>query len=173
MKKNSVKKDNITLIGMPASGKSSIGIVLAKKLRKNFVDVDLVIQEKYKMKLKDIIDKYGDDGFRKIENEINAGLKLNNSIIAPGGSVIYGDEAMEHLSKISNIIYLELSYNAIKLRLGDLRQRGVSLKKGQSLKQLYEERVPLYERYADITINETKKTINTIVNEISNKYEEL
>ena len=102
-----VKKSNITLIGMPASGKSSVGVVLAKRLGMNFVDVDIVIQEKYGMKLKEIIEKYGDDGFRKIEDEVNASINVQNSIISPGGSVIYGEKAMKHLGKISNIIYLE------------------------------------------------------------------
>lgn len=158
---------------MPASGKSSVGVVLAKRLGKNFVDVDIVIQEKYGMKLKDIIEKYGDDGFRKIEEEVNAGIAVQNSIISPGGSVIYGKKAMQHLSEISNIIYLELSYNAIKSRLGDLKERGVSLKPGQTLRGLYKERVPLYERYAHITVNEMKKSINAIVDEICEKYEAL
>lgn len=167
------KTSNITLIGMPASGKSSVGVVLAKRLGKNFVDVDIVIQEKYGMKLKDIIEKYGDDGFRKIEEEVNAGIAVQNSIISPGGSVIYGKKAMQHLSEISNIIYLELSYNAIKSRLGDLKERGVSLKPGQTLRGLYKERVPLYERYAHITVNEMKKSINAIVDEICEKYEAL
>ena len=154
-----VKKSNITLIGMPASGKSSVGVVLAKRLGMNFVDVDIVIQEKYGMKLKEIIEKYGDDGFRKIEDEVNASINVQNSIISPGGSVIYGEKAMKHLGKISNIIYLELSYNAIKSRLGDLTERGVSLKKGQTLRSLYNERVPIYEKYAHITVNEMKKSI--------------
>lgn len=167
------KTSNITLIGMPASGKSSVGVVLAKRLGKNFVDVDIVIQEKYGMKLKDIIEKYGDDGFRKIEEEVNASIAVQNSIISPGGSVIYGKKAMQHLSEISNIIYLELSYNAIKSRLGDLKERGVSLKPGQTLRGLYKERVPLYERYAHITVNEMKKSINAIVDEICEKYEAL
>lgn len=158
---------------MPASGKSSVGVVLAKRLGKNFVDVDIVIQEKYGMKLKDIIEKYGDDGFRKIEEEVNAGIAVQNSIISPGGSVIYGKKAMQHLSEISNIIYLELSYNAIKSRLGDLKERGVSLKPGETLRGLYKERVPLYERYAHITVNEMKKSINAIVDEICEKYEAL
>lgn len=167
------KTSNITLIGMPASGKSSVGVVLAKRLGKNFVDVDIVIQEKYGMKLKDIIEKYGDDAFRQIEEEVNASIDVQNSIISPGGSVIYGEKAMKHLSEISNIIYLELSYNAIKSRLGDLKERGVSLKAGQSLRGLYKERVPIYEKYAHITVNEMKKSINAIVDEICEKYEAL
>ena len=167
------KKNNITLIGMPASGKSSVGVVLAKRLGKSFVDVDIVIQEQYGMKLKEIIAKYGQDGFRQIEDEVNAKLQVENSIISPGGSVIYGEKAMENLKNISTVIYLELSYNAIKSRLGDLNERGVTLKKGQTLKSLYNERVPLYKKYADITVNEMKKSLSDIVDEICKEYEAL
>lgn len=167
------KKNNITLIGMPASGKSSVGVVLAKRLGKSFVDVDIVIQEQYGMKLKEIIAKYGQDGFRQIEDEVNAKLQVENSIISPGGSVIYGEKAMENLKNISTVIYLELSYNAIKSRLGDLNERGVTLKKGQTLKSLYNERVPLYKKYAGITVNEMKKSLSAIVDEICKEYEAL
>ena len=157
---------NITLIGMPASGKSSVGLALANRLNMKFVDVDIVIQEKYGKSLKDIIIEYGTEGFRAIEEEVNASLELENSVIAPGGSVIYGAKAMEHLKSISTVIYLELSYSAVKSRLGDLKERGVSLKKGQSLKDLYNERVPLYQHYADIVVNEMKKSMGKIIDEI-------
>ena len=160
------RKTNITLIGMPASGKSSVGIVLAKRLGKKFVDTDIVIQERYGKLLKELIKEYGDDGFRKIEDEVNASLDVTNSIISPGGSVVYGTKAMEHLKEISVVIYLELSYTAIKSRLGDLRERGITLKEGQTLKDLYLERTPLYEKYADITVNEMKKTLANTIDEI-------
>lgn len=166
------KKTNITLIGMPASGKSSVGVVLAKRLGKKFVDTDIVIQEKYGKLLKELIEEYGDEGFREIEDEVNAGLDLDNSIISPGGSVVYGEKAMQHLKEISVIIYLELSYTAIKSRLGDLRERGITLKEGQSLKDLYLERVPLYEKYADITVNEMKKSLAKTIDEICERLGE-
>lgn len=166
------KKTNITLIGMPASGKSSVGVVLAKRLGKKFVDTDIVIQEKYGKLLKELIEEHGDEGFREIEDEVNAGLDLENSIISPGGSVVYGEKAMQHLKEISVIIYLELSYTAIKSRLGDLRERGITLKEGQSLKDLYLERVPLYEKYADITVNEMKKTLAKTIEEICERLGE-
>ena len=151
------RKTNITLIGMPASGKSSVGVVLAKRLGKKFVDTDIVIQEKYGKLLKELIEEHGDDGFREIEDEVNASLDVTDSIISPGGSVVYGEKAMKHLKEISVVIYLELSYTAIKSRLGDLRERGITLKEGQTLKDLYLERTPLYAKYADITVNEMKK----------------
>ena len=166
------RKTNITLIGMPASGKSSVGVVLAKRLGKKFVDTDIVIQEKYGKLLKELIEEHGDEGFREIEDEVNAGLDLDNSIISPGGSVVYGEKAMQHLKEISVIIYLELSYTAIKSRLGDLRERGITLKEGQSLKDLYLERVPLYEKYADITVNEMKKSLAKTIDEICERLGE-
>ena len=157
---------------MPASGKSSVGVVLAKRLGKKFVDTDIVIQEKYGKLLKELIEEHGDEGFREIEDEVNAGLDLDNSIISPGGSVVYGEKAMQHLKEISVIIYLELSYTAIKSRLGDLRERGITLKEGQSLKDLYLERVPLYEKYADITVNEMKKSLAKTIDEICERLGE-
>lgn len=166
------KRTNITLIGMPASGKSSVGVVLAKRLGKKFVDTDIVIQEKYGKTLKELIEEHGDKGFREIEDEVNATLDVNNSIISPGGSVVYGEKAMKHLKEISVIIYLELSYTAIKSRLGDLRERGITLKEGQSLKDLYLERVPLYEKYADITVNEMKKSLSKTIEEICERLGE-
>ena len=159
-------KSNITLIGMPAAGKSSIGVVLAKRLNMNFLDVDLLIQQKHNKLLKEIINEHGVDGFRKIENDVNAELELENHVIAPGGSVIYGEKAMEHLKKISTVIYLELSYYALRSRLGSLEERGVSLKEGQTLRDLYYERTPLYKKYADITINEMNKNMSRIIDEI-------
>lgn len=160
------RKTNITLIGMPASGKSSVGVVLAKRLGKKFVDTDIVIQEKYGKLLRELIEEHGDDGFREIEDEVNASLDVTDSIISPGGSVVYGEKAMEHLKEISVVIYLELSYTAIKSRLGDLRERGITLKEGQTLKDLYLERTPLYAKYADITVNEMKKTLSKTIDEI-------
>lgn len=148
------KLNNITLIGMPASGKSTVGVLLAKRLGYSFVDVDIVIQEQEGRLLKEIIEKEGQEGFLAVENRINAGLNVRHSVIAPGGSVIYGKEAMEHLKEISTVVYLKLSYESVEERLGNLVDRGVVLKDGMTLKDLYEERVPYYEKYADITIDE-------------------
>lgn len=160
------KKTNITLIGMPASGKSTIGVVLAKRLGKEFIDGDLLIQKRTGKLLKELIAEYGDDIFRDIEDDTLASLETENSIIAPGGSVVYGEEAMKNLKKISTVVYLELSYSIVKNRLGNLKERGVSIKKGQTLRDLYNERTKLYQKYADITVNEYKKTVSRIVSEI-------
>lgn len=166
-------KQNITLIGMPASGKSTIGVLLAKRLGYSFVDVDIVIQEKTGKLLKEIISEEGMDGFLEVEDRINSELDVKRSVIAPGGSVIYGEKAMEHLKEISTVVYLKLSYRAVKLRLGDLVDRGVALKDGMTLRGLYNERVPLYEKYADITVDEAGKNPGQIVDELRSIIEEM
>ncbi len=166
------KRDNITLIGMPASGKSTIGVLLAKRLGYSFVDVDIVIQEQEGKLLKEIIAERGDDGFLEVENRINRELNVCKSVIAPGGSVIYGKEAMEHLKEISIVVYLKLSYESVKERLGNLVDRGVVLKDGMTLYDLYQERVPYYESYADITIDETGLEAGNIVDQLRAIMEE-
>lgn len=160
------EKSNITLIGMPASGKSTVGVLLAKRLGYSFVDSDLVIQKETGKLLKEIIKESGMEGFLRIEEEINSQLDVTHSVIAPGGSVIYGPRAMEHLKAISTVVYLKLSYRAVKSRLGDLKDRGVALKDGMTLKDLYYERVPLYEKYADITVDEGGKNAGKVVDEL-------
>lgn len=157
---------NIILIGMPGAGKSTIGVVLAKALGYKFIDSDLVIQEKEGKLLHEIISESGDEGFRKIENKINTSINDTNAVIATGGSVIYGSEAMSHFQKTGIIIYLKHSYEEIEQRLGDLSKRGVTIKKGQTLKDLYNERTPLYEKYADIVIDCGSRYIRSIVSEI-------
>ncbi|WP_432626820.1 shikimate kinase [Brotaphodocola sp.] len=156
---------------MPASGKSTVGVLLAKRLGYSFVDADIVIQEKTGKLLKEIIAEQGTDGFLKVEEEVNSELNVERSVIAPGGSVIYGPKAMEHLKEISVVVYLKLSYEDVKMRLGDLKDRGVALKDGMTLKDLYDERIPLYEKYADITIDETGKTAGVIVDELRTMME--
>ncbi|HBG13372.1 MAG TPA: shikimate kinase [Clostridium sp.] len=166
------KFNNITLIGMPASGKSTVGVLLAKRLGYSFVDVDIVIQEQEGRLLKDIIAKEGQEGFLTVENRINAGLNVRHSVIAPGGSVIYGKEAMEHLKEISTVVYLKLSYESVEERLGNLVDRGVVLKDGMTLRDLYEERVPYYEKYADITIDENGLDAGKTVDRLRSIMEE-
>ena len=146
---------NIILIGMPGAGKSTIGVVLAKRLGFSFLDTDLVIQEKQKMLLHEILDEYGQDGFNEVENAILSEIFAKNSIIATGGSAVYGKDAMQ-----------KISYEELEHRLGDLEERGVSMKEGQTLRSLYEERLPLYEKYAEDTIDCDGKSIREIVYEI-------
>lgn len=163
--------NNIILIGMPGAGKSTVGVVLAKRLGYHFVDSDLVIQDREGKLLHQIIEEKGIDGFIKIENNINASLSMEKTVIATGGSAIYGKESMEHFKRIGKIVYLKLSYQTIEDRLGDLNERGVTVRDGQNLADLYEERKPYYEKYADITIDCEEKMIRNIVEEIGLYYE--
>ena len=160
-----MKQDNIVLIGMPGAGKSTVGVVLAKRLGFRFVDSDLLIQEKHDRLLHELIEEYGVEGFWKIENDVNASLNQRKSVIATGGSVIYGNDAMEHLRAIGTVVYLQLPYEEVADRLGDLNARGVTLQEGQTLRDLYDERVPLYEKYAHRVIDCHNKRIREIVEE--------
>ncbi|MDC7279825.1 shikimate kinase [Butyrivibrio fibrisolvens] len=164
-------KNNIVLIGMPGVGKSTLGVVLAKKLGYEFVDADLLIQKREKRLLKEIIAEEGVDGFLKIENDVNAGIQTDKTVIATGGSVIYGAEAMEHLKEIGTVVYLKLDYETLDSRLGSLKGRGVVLKDGQNLKSLYEERVPLYEKYADVIVDEHGLDLETTLIKLLEKIE--
>lgn len=163
---------NIILIGMPGVGKSTVGVILAKLLGYSFVDTDLVIQKKEKKLLKNIITEKGIDGFIETENRILSTFSADNSVIATGGSVVYGKEAMANLSDEGVVVYLKLDYNKLRYRLGNIKNRGVVIRKGQSLNALYKERVPLYEKYADIVIDENgcniEKTVNKIMAELQN-----
>lgn len=147
--------ENIILIGMPGAGKSTLGVVLAKILGYEFIDADLLIQGKLDKTLQKIIDACGPDGFIEVENEVLCTLSTSHAIIATGGSAVYSDEAMKHLSSIGTVVYLQVSYEELENRLGGLHERGVVMKNGigMSLADLYEERVPLYEKYADLTID--------------------
>lgn len=164
-------KNNIVLIGMPGVGKSTIGVILAKILAYHFLDADLVIQEREGKRLYEIIEEVGNDGFLKIENEVNASLEAERTVIATGGSAVYGKEAMEHLGQIGTIVYLKADYPTIRKRLGNLEKRGVTLKRGQTLRKLYEERTKLYERYADVTVDEhglgTEETIGAVLRSLN------
>ncbi len=144
--------NNIILIGMPGVGKSSAGVVLAKAMGYRFLDSDLVIQQEEKKLLCEIIDEVGNDGFLQVENRINSGIEADRTVIATGGSAVYGKAAMEHFSNIGKIVYLCASYETISARLSNLKRRGVAIKNGQTLKDLYDERCVLYEKYADATI---------------------
>lgn len=163
-------KQNLTLIGMPGAGKSTIGIVLAKVLGYDFIDSDLLIQKEEGRLLWQIIDSEGSDAFNRIEERINSQINVTRSVIATGGSVVYGAKAMEHLRDISTVIYLKVNCSTLKRRLGDLTKRGVVLKPGQTLQSLYEERSPLYETYAHITVNVSNKTVQQSVAAIEQAF---
>lgn len=165
------KRNNVVLIGMPGCGKSTVGVVLAKNLGYRFLDSDICIQEQEERLLHEIITQEGLDGFLAIENRVNASLDVSRHVIATGGSAIYGEEAMRHLGEIGTVVYLKLPYGIIRRRLGNLVKRGVALKDGQTLHDLYRERIPLYEKYADITVDCHKKQIRDIVAEIAGRIQ--
>ncbi|HIY61922.1 MAG TPA: shikimate kinase [Candidatus Mediterraneibacter stercoripullorum] len=160
-------KDNLIFIGMPAVGKSTVGVVVAKKLGMRFIDTDLLIQEQEKRLLREIISEVGEDGFLKIENQVNAEVNVTNTVISPGGSVIYCEDAMKHYKEIGTVVYLKASYQTIKRRIRNPKKRGVVLREGQTLRDLYNERVPYFEKYADITVCEDgcriEETIENVV----------
>lgn len=161
-----MKKKNIIFIGMPAVGKSTVGVVIAKRLGMRFVDTDLLIQEQEGKLLHEIIAEAGEDGFLKIENEVNRNIDAENSVIAPGGSVVYSEEAMRHFKEIGTVVYLKVSYETIQNRIRNPQKRGVVLREGQSLRELYEERVRLFEKYADITVSEEHLSIEETIENI-------
>ena len=163
---------NIVLIGIPAVGKSTVGVVVAKRLGYEFVDTDLLIQKQEKRLLKEIIAQEGNDGFLAIENQVNRDLDVENAVIAPGGSVVYCEEAMEHYKKTGTVVYLKVSYETIDRRIQNAKSRGVVLKEGQTLKDLYEERVCLFEKYADYTICEDGLTIEETIGNVLKLFEE-
>lgn len=164
---------NIILIGMPGAGKSTIGVVLAKSMGYSFIDSDLVIQEKTGRLLHTIIEEEGVEGFNAVENDINSNIRADNAVIATGGSAVYGKEAMEHFCNMGTVVYLSLGCEEIAERLGDLNERGVVIKKGQTLEELYKERVPLYEKYAMLTVYCDNRPIRDIVREIREKLSDM
>ena len=148
--------ENITLIGMPGAGKSTLGVVLAKILNYQFLDADLLIQQTCGKTLQTLIDQQGTEGFLQTENDILCSIQTDSpTIIATGGSAIYSEEAMRHLASLGRIVYLKISYDELKVRLADLQERGVVMKGGvgMSLRELFDERRPLYERYGQIVVD--------------------
>ncbi len=157
---------NIVLIGMSGAGKSTLGVLLAKALGMNFVDTDIVIQQQEGRLLQEIIDSDGIDTFMEVEERIVSGLQLENSIISTGGSVIYSDKAMKVLRQSGRIIYLHVPYEEIERRLTNITTRGIVKKSGNSLKDVFGERIPLYMKYCDVTLDCTSKNIEHCVSEI-------
>lgn len=157
-------KDNI--VRMPGVGKSTVGVILAKMIGYQFTDADLLIQKQEGKLLHEIIAEKGTDGFIEIEERVNASIEASHTIIATGGSVVYGKKAMEHLSCIGTVVYLKVPYDTLEKRLEDIKGRGVVLKEGQTLRTLYDERTPLYEKYADIEISEDGLNVEQTVEKL-------
>ena len=164
---------NIILVGMPGCGKSTVGVVLAKVLGMHFCDTDIVIQEKTGKRLQDIINAEGNDAFLKIEEDVLASLELENTVISTGGSAVYSDKAMTHLKKSGAVVYLNVSAKEIERRLADFAARGVAIKDGMTVLDLYNERKPLYEKYADVTVVAEGRDIPAVVSNISKEIENL
>jgi shikimate kinase len=169
----SVANKNIVLIGMPAVGKSTVGVVLAKRLGRYFLDTDVFIQAILSRTLQEIIDSDGLESFCKIEAEHIGCIDKTNCVIATGGSAVYSESAMRHLKIIGTIIYLKLPLTMLKQRLTDLNVRGVVISKGQTIDDLYARRTPLYEKWADITIDCQNLTHEQVVEKIITKIQEI
>lgn len=163
------EKNNIVLIGMPGVGKSTLGVVLAKIMNYDFVDADLVIQSQCDKTLQKIIDACGPEGFVQVENEILSDLTTEKTVIATGGSAVYSDEAMRHLSEIGTVVYLRIAYDQLVNRLGSLQERGVVMKGGigMSLSDLFDERKPLYEQYAEVTVDVDNLSITDAAHKVA------
>ena len=161
---------SIILIGMPSCGKSTLGVLLAKRLGYRFVDSDLLIQEREGKLLHEIIAKEGVSGFIAIENAVNSAIDEKKAVIATGGSVIYGEEAMENLKGLGKVVYLKIPYEEMCRRLGDFSHRGVIMRNGNTLEEMYAERAPLYEKYADVTVDvcnaQLTDSLDKIISEI-------
>lgn len=165
-------KKNLIFIGMPAVGKSTVGVVVAKRLGMQFIDTDLLIQKQENKLLREIISTVGEEGFLKIENQVNRDVDVENSVISPGGSVIYCEEAMEHFKDIGIIVYLQASYQTIKRRIRNPKKRGVVLREDQTLRNLYDERIKYFEKYADIVVSEDGCRIEETIENVLDKVEE-
>ncbi len=156
---------NIILIGMPSAGKSTVGIIIAKNLGMNFIDTDVLIQTRQGKLLQNILDTKGTEAFLKIEEEAILSMDCSNTVIATGGSAVYSGKAMEHLKRNGLVIYLHIAMETVYTRLRNLKTRGVVLSKGQTLEDIYSERVPLYEKYAHIKLECSNYSIEDTLDE--------
>jgi shikimate kinase len=164
---------NIILIGMPGAGKSTAGVILAKALGMTFIDTDIVIQEKAGRLLQDIIDTEGTGTFLKIEEKTILSLHCRNTVLATGGSVVFSGRAMEYLKRDGVVVYLKISCEEMVRRLNNIMTRGIVLIAGQSLRDMYIERVPLYEKYADITVACSDEDFETVVEKVVEELKNL
>ena len=156
---------------MPASGKSTAGVILAKVLGKKFIDTDLVIQEREKALLSEIIKDKGVAGYMKTEEEAILSVDVKNTVIATGGSAVYGEKAMEHLKENGTVVYLKVEKDELFKRLTDIKERGVVLREGETIEEMFDSRSVLYEKYADIIIEERDSTIEETIRKIQNELQ--
>lgn len=154
---------NVILIGMPGAGKSTLGVILAKMLGMHFVDTDILIQETEGSLLQNIIDEKGNDYFRRLEEKVLLKMDVENTVIATGGSAVYYEKAIQHFKQNGIVIYIDVKFEEIESRLDNISTRGITLAKGETIKDLYDSRVPLYEKYADITLKSEGMTADESV----------
>ena len=147
------QKENIVLIGMPGSGKSTVGVLVSKALGMDFMDVDLVIQQREGKLLQDSVDELGAQGFMELEERVVCSLSCTGTVIAPGGSAVCREKAAEHLKKLGKLVYLHLPCSALEARLSNMASRGIAMEPGQTLLDIYNYREPIYRRWADLTVN--------------------
>lgn len=152
----------VTLIGLPSSGKSTLGVLLAKALGYSFVDTDILLQEHSGRLLHEMISELGTEDFIRLESSVNLTVKGGNAVIATGGSAVYGSEAMEHFKALGKVVYIKIPYETLVERLGDYSHRGIVLRSGMTLRDMYDERIPLYEKYADITVESSDTLHGTV-----------
>lgn len=157
---------NIILIGMPAAGKSTIGVLLAKALAMQFVDTDLLVQARAGRSLQELLDEMGLERFCALEADTVLSIRATRTVIATGGSVVYGEDAMTHLQSLGRIVYLDVPLAEIQRRLTNLASRGVVLEPGQSVAQLYAARQPLYRRYATLTVDASADSHQIVVDRL-------
>ena len=159
---------NIVLIGMPASGKSTIGVVLAKTLGIGFVDTDLIIQQREKRLLQDIINNDGLEKFLDCERDAILSQNYKNSVVSTGGSAVFRDEAMQYLKNEGVIVFIDVDLETLEKRLKNIKTRGVAAAAGQSVEDIYNERIALYRKYADITLKVESENVEQSVEKLIN-----
>lgn len=165
--------DNIIMIGMPGSGKSTVGVLLAKALGMDFIDTDLIICRNSNMKLQEIIETQGLEAFSKLESDVGKSLRTHHSVVATGGSMVLYEEAMKSLKELGTVVYIDVDYSELKRRIRNIKTRGITFAEGETLKDLYEHRTPLYEKYADITVKSGKGRIEDTVSKVMEKLENM
>jgi len=164
---------NIVLTGMPGAGKSTAGVILAKTLGMKFIDTDIAIQEREGRLLQEIIDTQGPDSFLETEKNAILSLRCHGTVIATGGSVVFSSRAMEYLKRDGVVVYLEVSFEEMEQRLRNITARGIVLHAGQGLRDMYNERAPLYEKYADITVGCPGMDVETVVTKVAREVRAL